>query len=106
MEWRLQTPDTWNLTKIKETLETCSALLRQFFEIEFVHVGSLVIKTLAPKEVLDNRDQMKKSIQAFLEKIVEICQINTELSTVIKVDLVVSDESDDTTGKIDKNRLL
>ncbi|CAG2239876.1 unnamed protein product [Mytilus edulis] len=96
VEWRLQTPDTWNLIEIKETLEKFSGVLRPWFEIEFVHVGSLVIKTLVPKEVLDNRDQMKKSIQAFLEKVVEVCHINTELSTVIKVDLVVSDESDTT----------
>ncbi|CAG2250688.1 DDX58 [Mytilus edulis] len=96
VEWRLQTPDTWNLNEIKETLEKFSGVLRPWFEIEFVHVGSLVIKTLVPKEVLDNRDQMKKSIQAFLEKMVELCHINTELSTVIKVDLVVSDESDTT----------
>ncbi|VDI77769.1 Hypothetical predicted protein [Mytilus galloprovincialis] len=101
VEWRLQTPDTWNLNEIKETLEKFSGVLRPWFEIEFVHVGSLVIKTLVPKKVLDNRDQMKKSIQAFLEKIVEVCHINTELTTIIKVVLVVSYESDTTVKEME-----
>lgn len=89
VEWRLETPNTWNLPEIKETLEKFSSLLRQWFEIEFVYVGSLVLSTLVKKNVLDNPDQMRTSIQLFLEKLVELCKINADVPTVIKVDLII-----------------
>lgn len=66
-----------------------SALLRPYFEIEFVYIGSLVIKTLVQKQVLDNREQMRESVHSFLEKFVEVCKINTDIQTVIKVDLII-----------------
>lgn len=90
MEWRLETPNTWNLAQIKESLEKFSDLLRQWFEIEFVYVGSLVIKTLVSANVLNDRDKMRNSVQSFLEKIVEVCNINTDVSSVIRVALMVS----------------
>ncbi|VDI49215.1 Hypothetical predicted protein [Mytilus galloprovincialis] len=89
VEWRLETPNTWNLPEIKETLEKFSSLLRQWFEIEFVYVGSLVLSTLVKQNVLDNPDQMRTSIQLFLEKVVELCKINADVPTVIKVDLII-----------------
>ncbi|VDH90795.1 Hypothetical predicted protein [Mytilus galloprovincialis] len=111
VEWRLETPSTWNLLEIKETLEKFSALLRQWFEIEFVYVGSLVIKTLVKKNVLDNQDQMRKSIHSFLEKIVDVCKIKTDVSAVIKVALIIDpgesdykEEAEEQTSKIEMNK--
>ncbi|XP_052068994.1 uncharacterized protein LOC127708185 [Mytilus californianus] len=93
VEWRLETPDEWNLAEIKENLENCSHLLRRYFEIEFVYVGSLVIKTLVPRHILNDRDQMQRSVHLFLEKVLEVCKINTDESAIIKVALIVSEES-------------
>ncbi|VDH91319.1 Hypothetical predicted protein [Mytilus galloprovincialis] len=111
VEWRLETPSTWNLPEIKDTLEKFSALLRQWFEIEFVYVGSLVIKTLVQKNVLDNQEQMRKSIHSFLEKIVDVCKIKTDVSTVIKVALIIDpgesdykEEAEEQTSKIEMNK--
>lgn len=100
VEWRLETPDTWNLTEIKETLVKFSEMLQPWFEIEFVHIGSLVIKTLVQKKVLDNRDQMRASVQSFLEKVVEVCKINTDVPSVIKVDLIIQLDETDNEGEI------
>ncbi|CAC5401442.1 unnamed protein product [Mytilus coruscus] len=112
VEWRLETPNTWNLPEIKETLEKFSALLRQWFEIEFVYVGSLVLTTLVHKNVLDNPDQMRKSIHSFLEKVVEICKIKADVPTVIKVDLIIKfdelvykeTDKENITSKLDMNK--
>ncbi|XP_063446937.1 antiviral innate immune response receptor RIG-I-like [Mytilus trossulus] len=109
VEWRLETPNTWNLPQIKETLEKFSSLLRQWFEIEFVYVGSLVLSTLVNKNVLDNPDQMRTSIQLFLEKVVELCNINTDVPTVVKIDLIIKpdelvyreNDTETTTSKLD-----
>ncbi|VDI13102.1 Hypothetical predicted protein [Mytilus galloprovincialis] len=95
VEWRLETPETWNLKEIKETLVKFSEMLRPWFEIEFVYVGSLVIKTLVQKKFLDNRDQMRTSIHSFLEKVVEVCKIDSDETSVIRVDLFIQlDEID------------
>lgn len=64
-------------------------LLQPWFDIQFVYIGSLVIKALVQKHTLDDRDKMRKSVHSFLKKIVEVCKINTEVSTVIKVDLTI-----------------
>ncbi|VDI22999.1 Hypothetical predicted protein [Mytilus galloprovincialis] len=89
VEWKLATPSTWNLPEIKDTLKKCSAQLRQWFEIENVFVGSLVIKTLVQQNVLDNREEFRASVHLFLEKFVEVCRINADVPTVIKVDLII-----------------
>lgn len=89
MVWKLETPDTWDLIDIKETLLNCSQLFRKHFEIEFVYVGSLVIKTLVQQQVLENRDQMRVSVHWFLEKIVEVCKIETDVPEVIQVSLEI-----------------
>ncbi|XP_071143015.1 uncharacterized protein [Mytilus edulis] len=95
LEWRLETPDTWNLTEIKETLERFSGVLRPWFEIQFVYIGSLVIKTLVQKKILNDRDQMRTSVHSFLEKFVEVCQINTDVPKVIKIALIVEPDAFD-----------
>jgi hypothetical protein len=51
VEWKLATSDTWNVSKIKNTLEHLSGSLEQWFEIEFVYIGSLVIRTIVPVSV-------------------------------------------------------
>ncbi|VDI42569.1 Hypothetical predicted protein [Mytilus galloprovincialis] len=89
VEWKLATPSTWNLPEIKDTLQKCSAQLRQWFEIENVFVGSLVIKTLVQQNVLDNREEFRASVHLFLEKFVEVCRINADVPTVIKVALII-----------------
>lgn len=94
VEWRLETPNSWNLVQIKKSLENFSGLLRQWFEIEFVYVGSLVIQTLVTANVVNDRDRMRKSVQSFLEKVVEVCHIKTDVSLNIRVALMVSIEAD------------
>ena len=39
MEWKTVTPDTWNVSEIKNTLENVSSLLDHWFDIEFVYIG-------------------------------------------------------------------
>ena len=39
VEWKLATPDTRNVSEIKNTLQNVSCLLKQWFEIEFDYIG-------------------------------------------------------------------
>lgn len=92
VEWRLETPNHWDLAQIKETLDNCSSMLKRWFEIQFVYVGSLVIHTFVTAHVVNDRDKMRMSVHSFLRKVVEVCMINTDDSSVIRVALMV--ESD------------
>lgn len=92
LEWRLEVPDSWNVAKIKESLLNFSGMLRPWFEIECVYVGSLVIKTLVQRHVLCNRDLMRTSVHSFLEKVVEVCKINTDVPEVINISLIIENE--------------
>lgn len=99
LEWRLEVPNSWDVTKIKDSLGKFSELLRPWFEIEFVYVGSLVIKTLARKNVICNRDLMRASVHLFLIKVVEVCKINTDVPEIINVTLMIDPEEFEYKGK-------
>jgi hypothetical protein len=92
VEWKLATPDTWIVSKIKNTLERFSYLLNEWFEIECVYIGSLVIRTKVPEHILSNYDDFKSAVRSFLAKIVEACQLDTDTPTVVKVDLNIYTE--------------
>jgi hypothetical protein len=92
VEWKLATSDTWNVSKIKNALEHWSGSLKQWFEIEFVYIGSLVIGTTVPEHILSNYDAFKSAVRSFLAKIVEVCQLDTDTPTVVKVDLNIFTE--------------
>lgn len=46
---------------------------------------------------------MRKSIHSFLENIVDVCKIKTDVSTVIKVALIIDPGESDYKGKIKKS---
>ena len=92
VEWKLATPDTWNVSKIKNTLERLPCLSIEGFEIEFVYIGSLVIRTKVPEHILSNYDDFKSAVRLFLAKIVDACQLDTDTPTVVKVDLNIFTE--------------
>lgn len=89
MEWKFETPGVWNLIEMQERLLNFSRLFQPWVEIQFVYVGSLVIKGFVQKHVLDDRDKMRNLVHSFLEKFVKVCEISTDVSIVIKVDLMV-----------------
>lgn len=70
-----------------------SALLNQWFKVEFVYVGSLVINTSVPKHILMNREFLKSAIKSFLEKIVEVCNIDSGKPEKIQVDFTVKNRT-------------
>ena len=92
VEWKLATPDTWNVSKIKNTLKRFPCLSSEWLEIEFVYIGSLVIRTKVPEHILSNYDDYKSAVRSFLAKIVEACQLDTDTPTVVKVDLNIFTE--------------
>lgn len=93
VEWRLATPGNWNLNEIIETLENFSSLLGKWFRIKFVYKGSLVIQTSASICFLKNDDEFQLSVKMFLRDMVDICNLDVETKTIVKVELFVSIET-------------
>jgi hypothetical protein len=52
----------------------------------------LVIQTIVPEHILSNYDNFKSAVRSFLAKIVEVCQLETDTPTVVKVDLNIYTE--------------
>ncbi|VDH99037.1 Hypothetical predicted protein [Mytilus galloprovincialis] len=92
VEWRLATPKKWNVDEIKEALENTPSLIGQKFHIEFVYKGSLLIQTKAPMFLLQNYKLFVEAVESFLRHFVDICGLDTEVKTIVKVELVVSKE--------------
>lgn len=92
VEWRLATPGNWNVDKIKEALENTPSLIGQKFHIEFVYKGSLLIQTKAPMFLLQNFKLFVEAVESFLRHFVDICGLDTEVKTIVKMELVVSKE--------------
>ena len=92
VEWKLAIPVTWIASEIMRTLQNCSRFINQLFEIESVCMGSLVIMTIVPEHILSNYDDFMSAVRSFLAKIVEVCQLDTDTPTVVKVDLSIFTE--------------
>ncbi|XP_071176863.1 uncharacterized protein [Mytilus edulis] len=92
LEWKLATPDSWDIDEIKETLENFSSLMGKFFRIEFVYKGSLVIQTSAQLSFLQNDDEFQLAVESFLKDFLDICNLDTDTKTIVKVKITISNE--------------
>ncbi|XP_052062371.1 uncharacterized protein LOC127702279 [Mytilus californianus] len=92
VEWKLATPSNWNVDYITKTLENVSSLVGQWFRIVFVYKGSLVIQTSASERIMQNDKDFCLAVKLFFKDVVEKCQLDTKTNTVIKVELVVTNE--------------
>lgn len=85
-EWKMETPDNWNAEKIKETLVS---FVNQWFQIEFVFEGSLIISTSVSEFVL--RHSLHEAIESFLRDFIELCEIDTSIPSILKIEVRVFD---------------
>lgn len=93
VEWKLETPESWNIDEIKGTLEKFSSLMGSFFRIVFVYKGSLVIQTTAPKRFLQNEKDFRLAVKLFLTDLVDIGKLDSGTKTIVKVEVVLSQET-------------
>ncbi|CAC5362326.1 unnamed protein product [Mytilus coruscus] len=93
VEWKLETPGSWNIDAIKGTLENFSSLMGSFFRIVFVYKGSLVIQTTAPICFLQNEKDLQLAVKLFLGDLVDVCKLDSDTKTIVKVEVVLSQET-------------
>lgn len=97
VEWRIANPpEAWRVEQMKTEIDNMSASWNQRgFNVEFVHIGSLVIHTSVPKHVLLDRTNLKSEIKTFLEKVLEVCNIDTDKHEKIEIDFTVKNRISD-----------
>ncbi|CAC5417707.1 unnamed protein product [Mytilus coruscus] len=81
--WQIATPKHWNL---EATLRNPSNNDEQFKK-KFVRKGSLIMLTTIAKSVLSDPDAFEAAVISFLTKMIEDCDINTEIPGRVDVRL-------------------
>lgn len=85
VEWKIATPGSWDVERIARALNKVAALLEEVFQIEFVMLGSLIIKTSVSLKITQNTELFADAVESFLMNILEKCSIDTNEYYVIPV---------------------
>lgn len=86
--YKIESPETWDNLKMVAILNKIKKLHN--FHILKAEVGSLVIKTTANPDIMKDRETFQNAVRAFLEKLVEVCQIDTSIPATIPVEISIS----------------
>lgn len=89
MEWKFHTPTLWNVSQISTVLNGTTQLLKHWFKVECVYVGSLIIVTSAPSVVLLDIGLLHAAIRSFLQYVIDVCVLDTQTPETIDVDFTV-----------------
>ncbi|VDI22301.1 Hypothetical predicted protein, partial [Mytilus galloprovincialis] len=82
--WQIATPEHWNLEDVEATLRN-PLQKDDFFKIKFVKKGSLIMLTTVAASVLSDSQAFEAAVMSFLTKMIEDCDINTEISSRVDV---------------------
>ncbi|VDI28997.1 Hypothetical predicted protein [Mytilus galloprovincialis] len=83
--WKFANPGSWDMEKVVKTLRSVSALLKEWFEIEFVYVGSLVIETTILESIVVDEHTFVSAIKSFISTIVDLCDLDYPTRQIIDV---------------------
>ncbi|XP_076105116.1 uncharacterized protein LOC143073446 isoform X2 [Mytilus galloprovincialis] len=111
--WKFANPGSWDMEKVVKTLRSVSALLKEWFEIEFVYVGSLVIETTILESIVVDEHTFVSAIKSFISTIVDLCDLDSPTRQIIDVLLdvqnfphVVKSSTDNCSGCLKKGEKI
>ncbi|XP_052086387.1 uncharacterized protein LOC127723685 [Mytilus californianus] len=84
--WQIATPGDWNLEVVEATLRNPSNKDEIFKKI-FVRKGSLIMLTTIASSILRDPEAFESAVISFLTKMIEDCNINTEIPCQVDVTL-------------------
>lgn len=96
VEWTIKTSadtDRDELEKIAKYIEQ-ERVVDENITIKFVRVGSIVIGTLIPANVVDNSDVFNQTVRRFIRIIIDKCKFNTKFEHILKIDVSVKPSSE------------
>ncbi|XP_052086622.1 uncharacterized protein LOC127723947 [Mytilus californianus] len=84
--WQIATPKHWNLEEVEATLRDPLNKDAQFKK-KFVRKGSLIMLTTIATSILSDTEAFEAAVISFLTKMIEDCDINTEIPCRLDVTL-------------------
>lgn len=96
VEWTIKTSadtDRDELEKIAKYIEQ-ERVVDENITIKFVRVGSIVIGTLIPANVVDNSIVFNQTVRRFIRIIIDKCKFNTKFEHILKIDVSVKPSSE------------
>ncbi|CAC5405874.1 unnamed protein product [Mytilus coruscus] len=84
--WQLTTPKGWDLEEVVAKLKD-AAVQDEVVKIKYVKKGSLIIMTTVAASTLNDQEAFETAVKNFLNKIVEVCHINTKVHAQVDVRL-------------------
>ncbi|CAC5417726.1 unnamed protein product [Mytilus coruscus] len=84
--WQIATPEDWDLEAVVATLRNPSNK-DTLFKKKFVRKGSLIMLTTIAASILSDSEAFEAAVISFLTKMIEDCDINTEIPCRVDVTL-------------------
>ncbi|CAC5417732.1 unnamed protein product [Mytilus coruscus] len=84
--WQIATPENWNLEEVVATLRNPSNK-DEHFKKKFVRKGSLIMLTTIASNILSDSEAFEAAVISFLTKMIEDCDITTEMPGRVDVRL-------------------
>ncbi|CAG2237321.1 unnamed protein product [Mytilus edulis] len=97
--WQLGTPQHWNLDAVEAILSN-PVRKDETFKMKFVKKGSLIMLTTIAASVLSNSEAFEAAIFSFLTKVIEDCDINTEIPGRVDVTLHILNDNEGIPSKM------
>lgn len=91
--WQMAIPQQWNLEGVEATLRNQSNK-DGVCKKKFVRKGSLIMLTTIASRILSDPEAFEAAVISFLVKMIEDCEINTEIPDRLDVRLHISNANE------------
>lgn len=87
----MTTPKGWDLEEVVATLKDATVqdatIQEGVVKVKYVKKGSLIIMTTITANILNDQKSFETAVKSFLNKIVDVCHINTKVKAQVDVRL-------------------
>lgn len=91
--WQMATPQGWDIEEVEAKLKD-PAFQGEMVKIKFVKRGSLIIMTTISTWILNDQKTFETAIKTFLDKLIEVCQIDTKVHAQVVIRLHILDPNE------------
>lgn len=96
--WQLTTPTGWDLEEVIATLKDATiqdaTLQEGLVKVKYVKKGSLIIMTAITANILNDQKAFETAVKSFLNKIVDVCHINTKVKAQVDIRLHILNQNE------------
>ncbi|XP_071138752.1 uncharacterized protein [Mytilus edulis] len=90
--WQFATPPGWDIEEVEAKL-TDPLFQDEMVKIKFVKRGSLIMMTTISATILIDQKAFETAVKSFLNKLVEVCHINTKVHAKVSIRIHLLDPS-------------